>query len=80
LLYGTVVTLRHLLRAMYSGSGDLARQRRAASRQVLATLFKRRPVPFDAITNRVAVATADQELRAAHEFGSAFPEADPVAR
>ena len=51
-LYTAAVLLRHLLRLVYSGTGELADQKRAANRAVIATLFGRRPVPFAAITAR----------------------------
>ena len=62
-LYLGAVMLRHLLRAAYAGSGDLARQKRAASRAVLATMTGRQPVPFAAKTCAVSVAPGDAELR-----------------
>jgi N-acetylglucosaminyl-diphospho-decaprenol L-rhamnosyltransferase len=62
-LYAGAVLLRHLLRMVYAGSGDLGSQKRAASREVVATMLGRRPVPFASITSRVSVATADPELR-----------------
>ena len=47
-LYGGAVLLRHLLRVGYAGTGELGRQKRAASRAVVATMLGRRPVPFAA--------------------------------
>ena len=62
-LYGAAVMLRYLLRLVYAGSGEQGRQKRAVSREVLATMLGRRPVPFAAITNPTSVAIADPELR-----------------
>ena len=62
-LYAGAVMLRHLLRVVYAGSGDIGRQKRAASREVVATMLGRRPVPFASITSRVSVGTADPKLR-----------------
>lgn len=62
-VYTGAVMIRHLLRTAYAGSGDIARQKRAANREVVATMLGRRNVPFAAITSPVAVKTADPELR-----------------
>lgn len=62
-LYLGAVLLRHVLRSFYAGSGDLGRQKRAANREVVATMLGRREVPFAAITSPVAVQAADPELR-----------------
>ncbi len=62
-LYLGAVLLRHLLRSLYAGSNDLGSQKRAANREVVATMLGRREVPFTAITSPVAVQTADRELR-----------------
>jgi GT2 family glycosyltransferase len=62
-LYAGAVLLRHLLRAAYAGSGELGQQRRAASREVVATMLGRRPVPFAERTSPVSLLTADPELR-----------------
>lgn len=61
--YLGAVMLRHLLRAVYAGSGDLGRQKRLASRAVLATMTGRQPVPFADKTCAVSVAPGDEELR-----------------
>jgi GT2 family glycosyltransferase len=61
--YTAAVMARHLVRSLYAGSGELARQKRAANREVVATMLGRREVPFAAITSPVAVQTADPELR-----------------
>jgi GT2 family glycosyltransferase len=63
MLYSGAVMLRHLVRAIYAGSGVIGRQKRAASCQVVATMLGRRPVPFAPITSPVSVRTADDELR-----------------
>ena len=44
-LYSGAVLLRHLLRAVYAGSGEKGRRRKDANRQVVATLLGRAPVP-----------------------------------
>ena len=77
-LYRGAVTLRHVLRAIYAGSGDIGRQRRAANREVVATLFGRRPVPFARITSPVSVATAEPELRNAQLLARRVRETDDV--
>jgi N-acetylglucosaminyl-diphospho-decaprenol L-rhamnosyltransferase len=61
--YAGAIMLRHLLRSLYAGSGDIGRQKRAASREVVATMLGRRPVPFAPITSPVSVQTAGAELR-----------------
>ena len=77
-LYTAAVLLRHLLRLVYSGTGELADQKRAANRAVIATLFGRRPVPFAAITSPVSVNTGDPELRA-RWLAPEAADADPIA-
>ena len=62
-VFAGVVGFRHLLRCVYAGSGELGRQKRAANREVIATLLGRRPIPFAEKTCTVSVATADPELR-----------------
>jgi GT2 family glycosyltransferase len=62
-LYAGAVMLRHLLRGAYSGSGDIARQKRAASREVVATMLGRRPVPFADKTSPVSLLPGGAELR-----------------
>jgi N-acetylglucosaminyl-diphospho-decaprenol L-rhamnosyltransferase len=57
------VELRHALRAVYAGGGETGRSKRAAHRQVIATLLGRAPVPYADRTSPVAVMTADPELR-----------------
>jgi GT2 family glycosyltransferase len=66
-LFSGAVVLRHLVRSLYSGSGETGRQKRAANRQVVATLLGREPIPFAPITSPVAVQTADPELRQASQ-------------
>lgn len=74
-MYVGAVMLRHLLRTVYAGSGDIGRQKRAANREVVATLLGRRPVPFAPITSPVSVWLDERELRqvgtAAEEFADA---------
>jgi GT2 family glycosyltransferase len=62
-LYDGAVLLRHLLRAAYSGSGEIGAQKREASRATIATALGRRPVPYAEITSPVAVLPGDPELR-----------------
>jgi GT2 family glycosyltransferase len=64
-LYAGAVMLRHVLRAVHAGSGELGRQKRAASRAALATMLGRRPVPFASIASPVAVRTVDPAPRSA---------------
>jgi N-acetylglucosaminyl-diphospho-decaprenol L-rhamnosyltransferase len=75
-LYAAAVALRHLMRAIYSGSGESGRQKRAANREVVATLLGRHPVPFASITNRVSVEVAAPELRDTQVRRRGLPEAD----
>ena len=44
-LYFGSVLLRHSLRSLYAGSGELGRQRRHTNRRVVSTLLGRAPVP-----------------------------------
>jgi N-acetylglucosaminyl-diphospho-decaprenol L-rhamnosyltransferase len=44
-LYKVAVILRHLLRSVYAGGGDLGQPRKAANRSALNTLLGRSPVP-----------------------------------
>ncbi len=79
-LYTCAVMLRHVLRTLYAGSGELGRQKRAANREVVAAMLGRRAVPFAAITSPVSVQTADPELRHAQlEAPSASRRGTPVA-
>ena len=57
------VLLRHALRTGYAGRGEIGRLKRVASREAVATLVGRRPVPFAAITSPVSVRAADPGLR-----------------
>ena len=68
-VYGGALMLRHLLRCVYSGSGETGLQKRAAARQVVATMLGQRPVPYADITCPVAVLTGDRELRDAQIAG-----------
>jgi hypothetical protein len=58
-----VLTLRHALRAVYAGRGESGRLKRVASREVVATMVGRRPVPFAAVTSPVSLRAADPGLR-----------------
>lgn len=69
--YGSALYLRHAARAVYAGSGELGTAKREASREVIATLRGRRPVPFAEITSPVAVSPGAPALRSA-----AVPTAD----
>jgi GT2 family glycosyltransferase len=79
-LYGGAVMLRHVLRTAYAGSGDLGRQKRAANRAVVATILRRRPVPFASITSRVSVETADPKLRHTQSLAREVRKAGAGAR
>jgi hypothetical protein len=61
-LYSGAIFLRHSLRSVYAGSGDLGRRRREANRQVLKTLLGRAPIPHGP-PSKIPVRTADPELR-----------------
>jgi GT2 family glycosyltransferase len=78
-IYSGAVLLRHVLRAGYSGTGELGQQKREASRTVVATVLGRRPVPYAAITSPVSVNTGDSELRSGW-VGPGVPDADRIAR
>jgi hypothetical protein len=57
-LYFGAVMLRHSLRSLFAGSGELARQRRHANRVVVSTLLGRSPVPYGP-PSRFSVRIAD---------------------
>jgi hypothetical protein len=78
--YIVAIMLRHLLRVLYAGPGDLGRQKREASREVVATMLGRRPIPFASITSPVSVQTADPELRDARLMTRGIRDAGEVAR
>jgi GT2 family glycosyltransferase len=79
-LYAGAVMLRHLLRTVCcAGSRGIRRQKRAASREVVATMLSRRPVPFAPITSPVSVKTAETELRHTQLLARAVRDADGVA-
>jgi GT2 family glycosyltransferase len=59
LAYAGAVVLRHLLRSVYSGRGEKGKLKRAANRRALATMLGRAPVPYEAITCKVAVASRE---------------------
>ena len=61
-LYFAAVMLRHALRSVFAGSGELGRQRRHASRVVVKTLLGRAPVPYGP-PSRFSVRIADPEHR-----------------
>jgi GT2 family glycosyltransferase len=64
--YTGAVLMRHSLRSVYAGSGELGRKRREASRRVVATLLGRAPVPYGP-PSRFSVRSAGAELR--HAYG-----------
>jgi GT2 family glycosyltransferase len=61
--YLGAVMLKLLLRSVYAGPGQTGRLKRVANRSAIRTLIGRTPVPYAAITSKVSVQTADQELR-----------------
>jgi hypothetical protein len=61
--YIGAITLGQVRRAVYPGRGEQQRQKRAASRQVLATMMGRRRVPFADITCSASLAPRARELR-----------------
>jgi N-acetylglucosaminyl-diphospho-decaprenol L-rhamnosyltransferase len=63
--YSGAVMLGYALRSVFAGRGEQGRLRRQASRQALATLVGRSPVPHAPRTSRVSVQTAAPELREA---------------
>ena len=76
--YGGAIYLRHAARAIYGGSGERGQSRRKASREAIATLRGRRPVPFEEITSPVAVATGNSRLRKLSTEASGSAGAEPV--
>jgi GT2 family glycosyltransferase len=77
--YGGAVMLRHLLRSVYAGSGEVGQLKRAANRVVVRAMLGREPVPFAAITSPVALQTADPELRHTQLLARDVRDADGVA-
>jgi GT2 family glycosyltransferase len=63
-LYGGAVILRHLFRAVYAGSGETGRKKRAANRLAIAAVLGRAPIPYESITCTLSVIPAAPELRA----------------
>lgn len=57
-----VIFLRHALRSVYAGRGEIGQLKRVASREVVATMAGRRPVPFASLTSPVSVRAADPGL------------------
>ena len=57
------VLLRHALRAVYAGRGEIGRLKRRASREAVATMVGRRAVPFADVTSDFSIRTADPDLR-----------------
>jgi GT2 family glycosyltransferase len=78
-VYTCAVMLRHLIRTVCAGSGELGRQRRAASREVVAAMLGRRPVPFAELTSPVAVQAAGPERRGAQVDAREVPEPRAIA-
>ena len=60
--YNGAVTLGQVRRCVYAGPGEQGRQKRVASRQVLATMMGRRPVPFADITCSASLGPARRSL------------------
>jgi N-acetylglucosaminyl-diphospho-decaprenol L-rhamnosyltransferase len=79
LAYSGAVMLRHLLRSVYAGGGETGRLKRAANRRAIATVLGRAPVPYEAITCKVSVLTADPGLRGGHGSPGEVRSADGVA-
>ena len=61
--YRGAVMLRHGLRAVYSGSGEVGQLKRTANRVVVSAMLGREPVPFAKLTSPVSVQTGGPELR-----------------
>ena len=78
-LYTCAVMLRHLIRTVCAGSGELGRQKRAASREVVAAMLGRRPAPFAELTSPVAVQAAGPELRDAQVDAREVPGPRAIA-
>ena len=76
--FGGAIYLRHAARAVYGGAGETGQARRKASREVIATLRGRRPVPFAEITSPVAVAPAAAGLRTLSATSASAAEAVAV--
>lgn len=75
--YAGAVLLRHALRSVYAGSRDDGRLRRQASRQVIATLLGRAPVPFGP-PSRFSVRIASREQRRAARTQHTISEGESV--
>ncbi len=61
--YSAAVYLRHGMRSVLAGSGELGKRRREANRAVLRTLLGRAPVPYEPKTAQLPVLTATAEQR-----------------
>jgi N-acetylglucosaminyl-diphospho-decaprenol L-rhamnosyltransferase len=61
-MYSGAVFLRHSMRCVHAGSGELGKKRREANRAVVKTLLGRAPVPYGPPA-RLPVRTADAVLR-----------------
>jgi N-acetylglucosaminyl-diphospho-decaprenol L-rhamnosyltransferase len=61
--YSAAVLLGYALRSVYAGSGEQGRLRRRASRQAVATLLRRAPVPHASKTSRISLRPRTTELR-----------------
>ena len=77
--YGGAIYLRHAARAIYGGPGERGQARRKASREAIATLRGRRPVPFAEITSPVAITTGNVRLRTLSPAAAGPVDADRVA-
>jgi len=61
--YVGALMLKLVARSIYAGRGEDGNLKRIANRRAIATLFGSAPVPFAAITSKVACQTARSELR-----------------
>jgi N-acetylglucosaminyl-diphospho-decaprenol L-rhamnosyltransferase len=78
-LYYASMMLGHFLRLIHAGAGERGRLKRAASRQVIETVFGRRDVPFAKLTSPRSVLTADPDLRHQQMLARGERERDGVA-
>jgi GT2 family glycosyltransferase len=74
-LYVGAILLRHGMRSVFAGGGELGELKRTANRQVVKTLLGRAPIPFGP-PSRVPVRPGPAELRALPSVPMAAPGAD----
>jgi GT2 family glycosyltransferase len=72
-VYFGAVMLKFAVRSVYTGRGETARLKRAASRQAVLTLLGRAEVPHLEKTSKLSVQTADPELRDRSALGPRSP-------